>query len=130
MSTTFGEQLFEAMGQERKSGIITRDRWIEIANNAYDEERHTGKRIPTLDDWTGHCAQQYPHWPKADATKAWSHYESLGWKKGKTPIQKWKMCASTCYQNFLERNVTQQQAPRRKEAWELAIEQQKNNQTT
>ena len=127
---TFGETLFEAMGQERKAGIITRERWIEIANNAYELEKRTGKRIPTLAEWLGYCAQQFPAWPKADATKAWSHYESLGWLKGKTPIQKWKMCASTCHQNFLERNATKQQAPRRKEAWELAIEQQKNNQPT
>ena len=129
MSTTFGEKLYAAFGEARKSGPIGRDAWIQLANHVFDSQE-VAKRIPTLDDWTGYCAQQYPHWPRADATKAWSHYESLGWKKGKTPIQKWKMCASTCYQNFLERNVTQQQAPRRKEAWELAIEQQKNNQTT
>jgi hypothetical protein len=125
---TFGETLFVAMQQERaRAGTITRERWIEIANNAHDAEHHTSKRIPTIEEWLGYCALQFPAWPKADATKAWSHYESLGWKKGKTPIQKWRMCASTCHQNYLERNVTQQHAPRRKEAWELAIEQQKNN---
>ncbi len=62
-----------------------------------------GARIPTLEAWQAHCSSSFPDWPKHDSESAWDHYESLGWKKGKTPIVKWKSCAATCYRNFKDR---------------------------
>lgn len=56
-------------------------------------------RIPTYEAWLAYAMEKYPAWPHADVRRAWEHYESLGWKKGRTPIQKWKLCASTCFQN-------------------------------
>ncbi len=60
-------------------------------------------RTPTLEDWLAHCKDAYPTWPRADAESAWNHYESQGWKRGKTPIVKWSACVATCYGNWKAR---------------------------
>lgn len=75
---------------------------IKNTNTQTDQLPPVPHRIPTLDEWKAYCLAKYPDWPEADATSAWEHYESLGWKKGKTLVQKWKLCASTCYRNWRE----------------------------
>lgn len=62
-------------------------------------------RTPTLQQWLEHAAQTHADWPQSDATSAWEHYESLGWMKRKTPIQRWRSCLETCYRNWAGRNA-------------------------
>ena len=46
---------------------------------------------------------KHPDWPTGDATGAWEHYEKVGWKVGKNPVAKWRMCVSTCHRHWVER---------------------------
>lgn len=65
-------------------------------------------RTPTLQQWLEHAQQAHPDWPQGDATSAWEHYESLGWMKRKTPIQRWRSCLETCFRNWASRNAPAQ----------------------
>jgi hypothetical protein len=57
-------------------------------------------KMPSLDEWKSHCRTLSRDWPDIDIENAWNHYESSGWKRGKTKISKWRSCASTCYNNW------------------------------
>jgi 4-alpha-glucanotransferase len=61
-----------------------------------------------LQQWLEHAQQAHPDWPQGDATSAWEHYESLGWMKRKTPIQRWRSCLETCFRNWASRNAPAQ----------------------
>lgn len=60
-------------------------------------------RTPTLAEWTEKCHVEHPDWPQTNAESAWRHYESVGWRKGKSPIVKWQQCVATCYRNWKDR---------------------------
>ena len=61
------------------------------------------REIPTLEQWLEECRLKHPEWPTGDATGAWEHYEKVGWKVGKNPVAKWRMCVSTCHRHWVER---------------------------
>ena len=77
--------------------------------NAVKTEREGAKaprsrpEIPTLEQWLAEAKGKHPGWPERDATGAWEHYEAIGWKVGKNPVEKWRMCIGTCYRNFIDR---------------------------
>jgi hypothetical protein len=59
---------------------------------------------PTIEQWLEESKAAHPDWPEQDARAAWEYYERVGWVTGKAPIQKWKMCISTCYRNWKQLN--------------------------
>ena len=66
-----------------------------------DKDTDTAKtRFPTKEEWLAEAAQKHPDWPPSDALGAWNYYESQGWRRGKTPITRWRACIETCYGNF------------------------------
>lgn len=79
----------------------------KIREDKIKEERASPltPRVPTLQQWLEHAQQTHADWPQGDATSAWEHYESLGWMKRKTPIQRWRSCLETCYRNWASRNA-------------------------
>jgi hypothetical protein len=62
------------------------------------------RRAPSKEEWLKECSDKHPEWPSADASRAWDHYESQGWKRGKSLIVKWRSCVSTCHQNWKDRD--------------------------
>jgi len=54
------------------------------------------KRIPTREEVTEHWKQKELN---GDPGEFYDYWDSLGWKRGKTPIQKWKACAATWSRN-------------------------------
>jgi hypothetical protein len=80
----------------------TRSTHSEADTEALKTERSPSapRALPSLSEWVTECRSKHPDWPKADCAAAWRHYESQEWKRGKTPIVKWRMCVETCYQNF------------------------------
>ena len=64
--------------------------------NGADAPRSRPER-PTIDVWLTECAKLHPDWPQDDARGAWEHYEQVGWKAGRNPVVKWKMCVETCF---------------------------------
>jgi len=84
----------------------------KIREDKIKEERASPStpRTPTLQQWLEHATQTHADWPQSDATSAWEHYESLGWMKRKTPIQRWRSCLETCYRNWVGRNIPQSES--------------------
>lgn len=58
------------------------------------------KRIPTVEEWIECARAKDPLWPTGDIRQGWTYYEARGWKD----IQKWRMCVSTCYNNWKKNN--------------------------
>jgi len=68
-----------------------------------EAKKTTRREIPTLEQWLAAAKELRPDWPEADARLAWEHYEKVGWKAGRNPVQKWRMCIGTCYRNWQDR---------------------------
>jgi|GEM_PF-5180066 len=84
----------------------------ETQKNVLEETvKKAGRTLPTLGEWITEANTRYPDWPRQDAEGAWNHYEAVGWKRGKTPIVKWKACISTCYRNWQSRGPAYSQRP-------------------
>lgn len=56
--------------------------------------------VPSLEEWMAAANAMHPDWPVKDAEGAWNYYEAQGWKRGKSPIVRWKACIATCYGNW------------------------------
>lgn len=113
----------EKAANDTRDGVtITRDEAVtgrgvtHAYENANEEPRQTEvagapeavtvpkvSRTPTIEEWVDRCREDHPDWPRADAESAWRHYESQGWRRGKTPIVKWGACVATCYGNWKTR---------------------------
>lgn len=53
---------------------------------------------PLLSVWLTHAAEAYPDWPEAEASAAWAHYDSIGWRNASgLPIISWQSCVTTCH---------------------------------
>ena len=85
----------------------TRERLASIAKRASSELEASAaparSRFPTLVEWTAEGKAKHSDWPEADIAGAWRHYQSLGWKKGQTPIVAWRQCVETCYRNHKDK---------------------------
>ena len=57
-------------------------------------------RYPTIEEWQTVAKASHPQWPERDSRSAWEHYESQGWKRGKSAIVKWRICIETCFQRW------------------------------
>lgn len=66
-------------------------------------EKRKPREIPTLEQWMAASRELHPDWPESDTRLAWEHYEKVGWKSGRNPIQKWRMAIGTCYRNYQQR---------------------------
>jgi hypothetical protein len=84
---------------------------VSLVPEVPEGESEGGKRIPTLVEWLAEAAARHPDWPATDATNSWNYYESLGWKRGKTPVTKWKLCIATCYHNWTKFHPAAQVRP-------------------
>ena len=66
-----------------------------------EQDKETERRhFPTSEEWLAECAEKHPDWAPSDALRAWNHYESQGWMRGKSKITRWRSCVETCYGNF------------------------------
>ncbi len=72
----------------------------EVADAPTSASNEKANRIPTIAEWVAHCHDLSPQWPRADVEAAWHHYDSIGWKKGKNLVVRWKGCAATCHNNW------------------------------
>ena len=61
-----------------------------------------GRKAPTLAEWTEFCRGAHPEWNPKDVDSAWQHFQSQGWKRGKTPIADWRAAAEKCYAGWKE----------------------------
>lgn len=55
---------------------------------------------PTAEEWQTYAATLTPTFPPAQATLAYGHYESNGWKVGRNPMQDWRAALRTCHQRW------------------------------
>jgi hypothetical protein len=85
---------------QEKHGIKGYAKGIHTLMDTDKEKDKDRKRTPTNEEWLSQCAEKHPDWPKADALNAWGYYESQGWRRGKSPITRWRACVETCYHNF------------------------------
>lgn len=73
----------------------------EAVSEAYSVSENTARtRYPTKKEWLAEALIAHAEWPAADAEGAWNYYEAQGWKRGKSPIVRWKACLATCYGNW------------------------------
>ena len=74
-------------------------------------ESEGGKRIPTIQEWLDEAKAKHPDWPLEDIKQSFLYYDSIGWKRGKTPVTKWKLCIATCYHNWTKFHPAAQVRP-------------------
>lgn len=100
-------------------GQRTEDRGREIQSEqpaaaAATGEKGKSSRNPTIEEWCEKAATEHPDWPRMDVESSWRHYESQGWKRGRTAIVKWGACVATCYANWKKKEVFHEaQTPKR-----------------
>lgn len=73
--------------------------------SAVSQENKKPARIPTIEEWCERAKLEHPDWPRDDVESAWRHYESQGWKRGRTLIEKWGACLATCYANWKKKEM-------------------------
>ena len=61
-----------------------------------------GRKAPTVAEWTEFCRGAHSEWNPKDVDSAWQHFQSQGWKRGKTPIADWRAAAEKCYAGWKE----------------------------
>ena len=61
-----------------------------------------GRKAPTLAEWTEFCRGAHPEWNPKDIDSAWQHFQSQGWKRGRTRIADWRAAAEKCHAGWKE----------------------------
>lgn len=98
--------------KQKRSGndaIVTSSVSVSLLNSPEGEvQERKPKQAPAIEEWLAYAKENHPDWPKPDAESAWRHYESQGWKRGRTPIVKWRACVATCFANWKVRGSSGQ----------------------
>lgn len=101
-------------------GVLTVNRGVNIPSASVsvsevpevpEGESEGGKRIPTIQEWLDEAKAKHPDWPLEDIKQSFLYYDSIGWKRGKTPVTKWKLCIATCYHNWTKFHPAAQARP-------------------
>jgi hypothetical protein len=77
---------------------LINDNLDEIKQNEIELEKPKTKKFikPSIQEIKDYCFERKN---SVDAEKFFDHYESIGWKKGKTAIKDWKACVRTWEKN-------------------------------
>jgi hypothetical protein len=86
---------------------LINDNLDEIKKNEIDLEKPKTKKFikPSIQEIKDYCQERKN---SVDAEKFFDHYESIGWKKGKTAIKDWKACVRTWEKNGYSSNSKNQ----------------------
>ena len=86
---------------------LINDNLDEIKKNEIELEKTKTKKFikPSIQEIKDYCQERKN---SVDAEKFFDHYESIGWKKGKTAIKDWKACVRTWEKNSYNSNSKNQ----------------------
>ena len=87
--------------------ILNESKLNQIKENEIELEKTKTKKFikPSIQEIKDYCQERKN---SVDAEKFFDHYESIGWKKGKTAIKDWKACVRTWEKNNYNSNSKNQ----------------------